>query len=255
MALALLLFNFLLIFPYYIKDSVKNNDDEKLSVLQFNMYYENQKIDAIYNWIINNDKSFDVIQFQEITPKQKDLLDRLKEKYPYQFMVLENGNFGFALLSRYELVNTSSNNIPQHWNKYLAATIKFHNKDIRWFGLHTIPPATKNYWLNNTKELEYIADVVKKDDNQYKLLVGDFNITPYNYRFRKLLKNSKLKSAMTGFGIKNSWSIRGIPFPKVFGLAIDHILTSSKIKTTNYDVGDFLFSDHRPIFADIVLMP
>jgi endonuclease/exonuclease/phosphatase (EEP) superfamily protein YafD len=85
------------------------------------------------------------------------------------------------------------------------------------------------------------------------LVVGDFNATRWNSAFRELL-DADLSDAAddVGHGLRTTWKGTGrVPIEMV----LDHILVSDDFGVLDTRVGPGVGSDHRPVIADVALLP
>jgi endonuclease/exonuclease/phosphatase family metal-dependent hydrolase len=81
-----------------------------------------------------------------------------------------------------------------------------------------------------------------------KVIIGDFNCTPWSYYFQKLASDTGLVDAERGFGQKFTWSYRGLLFPV---LPIDLCLVSPETVVSRVTVEEDVSSDHRPLLVEI----
>ena len=81
------------------------------------------------------------------------------------------------------------------------------------------------------------------------IVLGDLNITPYSPSYRKYFGSSRLRNAVAAEGWRPSW-------PSIFPVAwipIDHVLVSEAISVKGVARGPFIWSDHFPIIARLVI--
>ncbi|MGB0120012.1 MAG: endonuclease/exonuclease/phosphatase family protein, partial [Solirubrobacterales bacterium] len=83
------------------------------------------------------------------------------------------------------------------------------------------------------------------------VLAGDFNATLDHKRFRDVIDTGYRDVAdVMGQGIVSTWpSDFTWPLP----VTIDHVLTEDPVAIIGYDVEAVAGSDHRAIFADLVI--
>lgn len=82
------------------------------------------------------------------------------------------------------------------------------------------------------------------------ILCGDFNDTPSTYTYRVLGKGltNTYEAAGKGFGTSQI-KFAGNHIP----LRIDHIFTSNQFSTLRTEVIDKIYSDHYPVYADLII--
>ena len=95
-------------------------------------------------------------------------------------------------------------------------------------------------------QTELIRSYVADQKTNATVLCGDFNDTPISYAY-KTMKGDLIDSFVaTGRGL-------GITYHEnLFLFRIDYIFHSIKIKSYNTTVGDQKYSDHYPIWTDLV---
>ncbi len=92
------------------------------------------------------------------------------------------------------------------------------------------------------RQMEYVAEVVNR--YPHAVVMGDFNCQARSPEMKRLLHNTDLCDPEEELHTFPSWR----PFRN-----IDHILVTSSIKASNFQVLPFALSDHLPIAVDIEL--
>jgi endonuclease/exonuclease/phosphatase (EEP) superfamily protein YafD len=89
-------------------------------------------------------------------------------------------------------------------------------------------------------------------DGQVRLLIGDFNATLDHAVLRRLLATGYRDAGdVAGAGLAASW-----PYDKLFPrVTIDHVLADRRIGVRGYAVKPVPRSDHRSVFAELLLPP
>ncbi|MBK18465.1 MAG: hypothetical protein CMM52_06480 [Rhodospirillaceae bacterium] len=82
------------------------------------------------------------------------------------------------------------------------------------------------------------------------ILAADLNITPYNARFRKFLKDSGLIDPRRGRGLTPTWP--GL-LPRQVQVPIDHILHDKNFRTISLETGPRIGGDHLPLIGILEL--
>jgi endonuclease/exonuclease/phosphatase family metal-dependent hydrolase len=94
------------------------------------------------------------------------------------------------------------------------------------------------------QQAEQIADEIKKQNNPYTLVCGDFNDTPISYSHRTIQGNLSDAYVNTGFGAGTSYN------QNFFLFRIDNILHSPNLEAYNCTVDKSVkLSDHYPIYC------
>ena len=189
----------------------------------------------------------DILILEEINDQWVTDLQWLVEFYPYSSIEEREDNFGICLLSKFpitksEIVYIGDGSVPS-----IVATIDTPQGKLVVIATHPPPPigALYSQWRNS--QLNELPEYTKIP--LPTILIGDLNVTPWNYHFKKLLKNSGLINSSQGRGIYPTWPNKKFILP----IPIDHFLHSSSIYIANKMVGPSVGSDHRPIIVDFYI--
>lgn len=201
----------------------------------------------------------DILLLEEVTPKWADELAGLD--YPYRVEEVRTDCFGIMLLSRYPLSNTHgvyltgrarspSGPLPHERMDRrsvptLIATVHLPQGEITVIGTHPLPPIGPDYSRLRNLQLMELPYLVYKQSKPV-LLIGDLNVSPWSYWFRRLLSESGLKNSMKGFGFQPSWPAEN----RLLRIPIDHVLHGEQIVIHNRAVGGSVGSDHLPVIVD-----
>lgn len=115
--------------------------------------------------------------------------------------------------------------------------------------VHVLPPVDVRVeqWRSDLRALGRVAD---RSGNQ--LLIGDFNATYDHSEFRQLLDRGPADTKMvdvgtaTGSRLLPTWPMEG---PRLPGIAIDHVVISPHVQSSDYSVHRVPGSDHAAIIA------
>lgn len=237
------------IYPASYPDNVQGST--KINILQYNVNWENKKLDKLVAWLEANHESFDIISLQEVTPELQQKLERLKDKFPYCANLPFKLRFTQVLFSKIPFTDKSIKFFPCNARDYLVVNFNAPNyKPFTFFAVHTTSPKTSYKWECRNAELCILSDLLNSKTTKYKLVVGDFNTTPYSNSFKNLIKSTGMKSAHTNLFF-NTW-------PSQFKLnslmvPIDHLLVSPNIKILKRKTGPNLGSDHLPVITTVWL--
>jgi endonuclease/exonuclease/phosphatase family metal-dependent hydrolase len=185
----------------------------------------------------------DVLSVQELPPDAERALDAagLAELLPHRRVDREGGT---ALYARVELrdvdvrTDTVTASVPLPGAppvEVVALHPPAPNDNARipeWrAGLRALPPATP--------------------DGPIRILAGDFNATLDHAELRRLLDTGyEDAAAEVGAGLRPTWPI-GRRMPAL--VTIDHVLADARCGVRAVSVHDLPGSDHRAVFAELVL--
>lgn len=240
----------------------------QLSVMSYNVRLFN-----LYNWIdkpnvpqligdLINEKSPDIIAFQEYQPKTDiNLLS-----YPFQHKSLSGNRaqYGQAIFSKHTIISKGEIAFKNSSNKAIYVDILKNSDTLRVYNVH-FESLHINTDINDLKTqdkahlIEGIGARFKKQQLQaekvlrhqkystYKtIIMGDFNNTSYSYIYKQF-KNE---------GYQDAFELRGNGFGKTFNfklfpLRIDFILADNSFQVISFESGRQKYSDHYPIIAEL----
>lgn len=186
-----------------------------------------------------------IIFLMEVNQAWGKALKSLEVDFPYSYFLIQEDNFGFAIISNIPFKSRSSYDMDSLGFKAIKIVITVGNKDISIWGVHPVPPIEKvafnarNEYLSNLKRRLSI-------ETNAVIVLGDFNVSPWSKYYGQLLNSTEkpLRRAGEKFPYSSTWAV------SVFGTMIDHILYSSELSVVNYEVGPFIGSDHRSLITD-----
>jgi len=235
---------------------------EDITLLQYNAYYLNKSSNEIVEYITKNHAQLDIIFLQEVTSELKEELKAIEKYYPYKITNNEKW-FDRAFYSKLPILNSEIkffNNLninPKSRDPYYNSHIHYitahlesskHSIPLTIYGIHANAPLSKKFANLRNIELNIIADEIKNDVlNKHKILVGDFNTTPFSYWYN-LLEES---SGLMGTGFHNTWP-DWIPF-NLLKISIDNTLVSNNITIEEKITKNSMGSDHLPVIIKLKL--
>ena len=191
----------------------------------------------------------DLLVLEEVTPRWFDDLSDLSEQYPYQIHEVREDNFGIWVLSKYlmedeEIVAYGPTQLP-------AATFRCRigRQLVQVIAMHPMSPGSPAGVRWRNEQLREIARRYKETDDPL-LVVGDLNTTSFAPVFNELCRTLELKDSRYGFGLQCTWP--GWSFNPLM-IALDHCLVSEEVEVTHREVGDYVGSDHLPVYTEIRL--
>lgn len=216
-----------------------NVDGTKLKLVSFNIHFNNSRLDKAEQFLKN--ENADIVVFQEVTPKQISLLERLKEKYPHQISCASKFNCKLAMISRLPWEKARTRDGTSFSPPVVLAT--FHDQQKKPFtiiGTHISWPLRPT---QQDSDLKWLSDFRKKEPGPL-IIAGDFNHTPWSWRLTRFAHSTGLKRHAT---FTTSWPAGGL-FP-VF--LIDHFFSSEEVQNIETWTGPDLNSDHLPVISVI----
>lgn len=198
-------------------------------------------------WVLKAIRSADpdLLLLEEVTPKWATDLAILNSDYPYRIAEPQEGCFGIMLLSKVPLEHGKIVEIGTASVPSITVDAYFPQGTVCIIGTHPLPPMGAAFSQQRNKQLSDLPELVMEQKHPV-LLIGDLNVSPFSYWFRRLLSESGLKNSMKGFGFQPSWpsNLRLLCIP------LDHVLHSPEITIHNRVTGGDVGSDHFPVIVD-----
>lgn len=215
-----------------------------ISVGQYNIYHHNPQIEATIDALINS--NCDILSIQEVNSAWSDQFsNRLAVSYPYSIMEpWSNCCYGIAVFSKYPIKHSEIIYIDEI--PLIVATIKIDSLNLTIISAHTQAPAFPNETETRNNQLRKLSDLINKESSGIVVL-GDFNVVPWDKVFRRFEQKSGLKRVQDGF-CATFPTDAGVPL-----IPIDHVLVSKDLLPVAISTTWAPGSDHRGIKADISL--
>jgi len=244
--LALALVNLVTVLPLYVGGPGKQ--EEATPVLRAMLLNVNTRLgdaDRVQEVIAAADP--DILVLEEISSRWMSALAPLADSYPHSLTRTREDNFGIGLFSKLPLVESEVAYIGDAHMPSILATVRTGQADLRVIGTHPVPPIGQgcSWWRND--QLDRLPGHIRTD--LPVLLLGDLNVTPWNYHFRRLLARSGLRDSARGYGVQPTWPHHN----PLLRIPIDHCLHSEDIVIVDRTIGESASSDHYPVLVDFVI--
>ena len=195
----------------------------------------------------------DIILLTELPEDRHRFLAPVGIRYPYIIDSFRGSPFDTVLLSRWKPEAWSVDRSVAPFLPVLTAQLCSQRDERRCLtivGLHAARPFGNGARLQQA-QLRLASDAVKAASKKNVVVMGDLNLTPWSATFRGFTQDAGLSAHPHQRGLETTWLSR---FP-LFGLAIDHVLTSPDIQLIESEIGGDVGSDHWPVIATITLDP
>lgn len=186
----------------------------------------------------------DILVLEEINSKWMNDLQSIKASHPYISAKPRSDNFGIGLFSKLPIIEAKTAYIGDGEVPSILATIETHSSELRIIATHPPPPAGAEYSQMRNSQLEELASHIPQSTPT--LLLGDLNTTPWNYYFKRLLKDSGLIDSSQGRGAQATWPSNN----PLLLIPLDHCLHSDDIFVINKKIGGNAGSDHYSLIID-----
>lgn len=196
-------------------------------------------------------RDVDLVAVQELTPEAADELDRagFATDYPHRILQPDTGATGGAIYSRWPLRDRGS--LAAEFHQPVADIEIPASIPIQFVSVHPMAPSTPtrtSQWAGEIKSLPKAFSA-----GLPLVLAGDFNATLDHVNLRDLIDSGYRDAAeVTGEGLITTWPSKIEPKLPV---TLDHVLAEKGISFGQYDVEKIDGTDHRAVFAELILPP
>ncbi len=214
---------------------------EQLRIVSFNVWTKNDRLDQTRQWLAASDA--DIIVLQEFNEHaRQQVVKPLASLYPHVHDCRCND---IAILSRHPFAEAGGQGRTPEQPALSWLTLNVPGRGaLRVVGLRTIYPYHPQA---HVRHFDWLASSKLFDaSGPSTALIGDFNATPWSFRFNRLARARGLKRH--GTGIAASWPSGPLPL-----LLIDNVVTTPDIRSVSFSIGPDIGSDHRPVVATVAL--
>jgi endonuclease/exonuclease/phosphatase (EEP) superfamily protein YafD len=244
--LMIAIFNGVFIVNWYLPAKSESGGGQNLKLMHANVLASNNQYQKLLDLVTEEDP--DMVFLQEINNDWLAGITSLRSEYPYYYTEPRAGNFGIAVFSKLPFDSVLHVDSPPLGYPTITATVSIDDKDIALISSHpTIPLGTKLHAARN-EQLESLAERVQSADTPVVLL-GDFNASVWDPRYRNLEQSTGLLNTRRGFGVLPTWPTF-MPFAMI---PIDHVLVSEGIGVIDMRTGNGIGSDHLPLIVTLSL--
>ena len=225
-------------------------DPVRLTVLQYNVNYQNREYARALEWITRQDP--DVLVLVEVTDEWRVALKALDERYGVRLISPDPDGRGSAILSRVPSSTLRLEWIGTPWSPtiVLTASPSPDSAPVTLYAAHLTSPTTPSDAAARNRELVTLGRRAAADPSRHTIIAGDLNVTRWSPWFEVLTDPAGLRDGGEGLGLQTTWPS---PIGRWFGIGIDHTLVSSLIRVVNRTVGPNLGSDHYPVVTTVEL--
>ncbi|MBI1287933.1 MAG: hypothetical protein GC178_10170 [Flavobacteriales bacterium] len=223
-----------LIFPHFASTIGAGSEDFKIG--EFNLYHGNPTPEAAIETLRN--ANVDVFTIQELNADWNSMMDAaFEENYPFK-VVDPWGQccYGIGLYSKFPILTYEI--VVLGRTPAIKAIIDIRGRHTMVISLHTRPPIAPNETPERNEQLEKVAEMAAESEIPC-IVLGDFNIVPWDGKFKDFLKIGNLKAVRDGFQATYPMDL-GVPL-----IPIDHITYSGNLIPTSCEAVTIPGSDHR----------
>lgn len=217
-----------------------------LRLMSANVHYRNADYAALLEEVRRQDP--DVLGLMEVDQAWLDGLSALESEYRYTVLRPEEGAYGLALYSNLPIRRLpQSPYVEDGFQTAVAVELATADGPLTLVLAHVRAPTSPAKAKLRNAQFGELAEMLRLDGNEAKVLMGDLNTTPWSPYYRQLAATTEMQSAALGYGYQPSW-------PSGFSLLkipIDHCLVSGALRVAGFRTGPDFGSDHLPIVVDL----
>lgn len=208
---------------FLLPTQITNNQtcENPLTIVQFNLFYENPDINQFINYLLKHPA--DLVVMQELSPQVGEKLHLLDDIYPFYY----GGQRGVGypsnqmILSRYPLEPVSIYHTPD--GQEVIRAIWQVDNPITLMTAHPPSPRTEPLWQRRNALIRTIETLTDLYPTPEMIVIGDFNLSASSPRFDGLFSRFQTQPVA-------SWptSIKGVSVPSFAMIGIDHLWLKSE---------------------------
>jgi endonuclease/exonuclease/phosphatase (EEP) superfamily protein YafD len=239
--------NLLLILPLYFggRNTLPQGGHNTLRAMLLNVNTRLGDSERVKRVIRDADP--DILVLEEISSQWMADLAWLTNSHPYCLTQPREDNFGIGLFSKFPLAESVVAYIGSAEVPSILATINTGQTNLRVIATHPLPPVGRGYSRWRNEQLDQLPEHVQS--SLPLILLGDLNISPWSYHFRRLLKRTELRDSSQGYGVQPTWP----NYNPLLRIPIDHCLHSMHIVIIDRSIGPDVSSDHYPVIIDFAI--
>lgn len=254
-------------YPHEMSESRAEDDSNRISLLIYNVLYDNREVEALRNLIRDHDP--DIILLSEPTQWWLEQLDGLEDDYPYTLFQPQENHYGMLLYSRLELENPEIRFLIEPEIPSLRTNVRLGTGTVvTLYGVHPRPPGIerpdeeKDSGVEEAEgeddddgeredadmrdaELLLVAKEVGNLGNAPVIVAGDFNDVAWSHTTHLFQRIGGLLDPRVGRGLFNTFDSRS----RILRYPLDHVFASQHFRLVELRRLPNIGSDHFPILA------
>jgi endonuclease/exonuclease/phosphatase (EEP) superfamily protein YafD len=237
------------VLPRSLAEGGGAGDGPRLRVLSANLFVGGADAGVLVEMVRGH--HVQLLALQEFTPDAERSLNAagLADLLPHRVSYPQPGAGGSAIFSRFPLRDDGLRTHASGLTQAAATVLIPGTAGVAVESAHPCAPvstAATACWRTDLS-----GEPPASPDGEVRVLAGDFNSTLDHEGLRRLLATGyRDAAAVRGRGLAASWPFDGTPVPPV---TLDHVLADRRVGVARYAVYPVPRSDHRAVFAELVL--
>lgn len=248
-----LLLNALFVLPVFLPASTKaegTNTYLAFKVMQMRLDGKKSDVKKVLDAIAKENP--EIICIENVTSEWMVKFNEQETEHRYRALFPREDEYGICIYSRVPLKGSKRKSLGANKIPIVLTSIHY---DYGWFNLVAarLPDPVDGAGLDKRNaQAEALANVVKGLPGR-KIVVGNFNMTPYSMTFGKMKGIADLQDTRQGIGIQPNWHWPSDAELDVYFLRfpVDHILINNQVGTKSRKIGADFGATHRPIVAEL----
>jgi endonuclease/exonuclease/phosphatase (EEP) superfamily protein YafD len=213
-------------------------------VMSFNLLSDNTNYQEVIGFIADEDP--DVVVLHEASRPWEDALEGAGLGYEITRGRTDDLIFGSLVLAR-PGSQVQSFGFQISDPRAIEVVLPF---GVAVLGIHPLAPFPDDQTERRRFQFEF-ASLWAAARQGPRVIVGDFNASPWSDSFRRLRTATGLRNSQSGYGLELSYPADASPLLQV---SIDHLLHSSELAVADRRLGPSLGSDHLSLIVDLSLV-
>ena len=221
------------------------DDDTVVRVVFSNLFIRNDDTGKLFAWLKVGDP--DVVVATEVSPRHVAQMAEAMVEYPFRMLEPREHPFGMVVYSRYPLSGEAATELtggapPARVPIMVSVDVETPAGVLHVAGFHLFPPFTPQRLAWRNEQLAIAGDVLA-EVGAPKLVVGDFNATPWSANLRAFQSENDL----LGINTRATWPV----WLGFAGIPIDHAFVSRDLDILKIETGPDIGSDHRSLLIEV----
>ena len=226
------------------QEPLSEGASSSLDVLSINLLSSNTHFKKVNTLVESLDP--DILVLIEFTSFWEQHIDF--SQFPFHIQSIREDNFGIGFYSKLPLDKKEIIDFTKSRFPFVHAGVRVDDDVIHILAVHYENPVgaraseVRNFQMEETTRFLNTIQAPK-------LLIGDFNCTPYSYSYTSLLEKADLYDSRSRWTIGASWPTFFFPLM----IPIDHAVISEELYAIDRKLLDTGGSDHKALFVSVGL--
>lgn len=237
------------LYPRQAKVSQNITEENRLSILVFNVRMENEETEKFLDLVIKWDP--DIILVTEPDSIWAEAISVLDKEYEFQIKEPLPNTYGMMFYSKFPLSEKKVRYLVEDDVPSIATKITLKTGDeVMFYGLHPKPPKPGSDTYERDTEILLVGKEVQESSIP-SIVAGDLNDVAWSHTSELFQRYAQLIDPREGVGMFNTYNT-SLAF---FRYPLDHIFYSEEFGLTRMERLEHIGSDHFPIYIELTFEP